>query len=176
MIRILPLIVLVTFASCKNGESLFSKNKNNRPSPPAKLAGKIDGTEIIINYSSPRVNDRTIWGDLVPYNRLWRTGANEATNIYIGKDVLINGKPLPKGKYSLFTIPGENVWTVIFNKNWDLWGSYDYSENKDALRIQVSPYTLDQNKENLAFELKNNMITFKWEKKAFDLLVQSPEN
>lgn len=176
MIRILPLIVIALFSSCKNGESLFSNNKSNRPSPPAKATGSTGDVNVIINYSSPRVRERQIWGDLVPYNRIWRTGANEATNLTLSKDVLVNGQSLPRGRYSLFTIPGEEEWTIIFNKDWDLWGSYDYSEKKDVLRITVTPYEMETHKENLTFLVQDEKLTFQWEKLAFDLNITAAGN
>lgn len=108
-------------------------------------------TEITIVYSRPGVKGRKIWGELVPYgmapgNRYsknqpypWRAGANENTTIEFSKDVLIEGKPLPAGKYSIHMIPSEKDWTVIFNKNNSGWGSFAYSEAEDALRVTVTP-------------------------------------
>jgi hypothetical protein len=74
--------------------------------------------------------------DIAPYNQVWRTGANEATTFEITQDAKIEGKPLPKGKYSLYTIPGEKTWTIIFNKTWEQWGT-EHNEAMDALRVQV---------------------------------------
>jgi hypothetical protein len=98
-------------------------------------------TDVTITYSRPGVKGRTIWGDLVPYDKVWRTGANEATTISFSRDVTIEGKPLAAGTYSLHTIPGKTAWTVIFNKKADQWGSYEYAEAEDALRVQVTPAT-----------------------------------
>lgn len=168
-----PILLITVLVACKNGETVFSNNKSSRPSPPASVVGKIADTEIKIEYSSPRVNERQIWGDLVPYNRIWRTGANEATTIKVSKDISINGKSLPKGKYSLFTIPGQDIWIVIINKDWDMWGSYDYKESKDALRLEVDPYQLVQHKERMAFDIKDEYIEFQWEKLGFRLAVKA---
>src|SRR6202795_5211006 len=90
-------------------------DKSKRPSPPATATGKVMGATITIDYSSPGVKGRKIWGDLVPYDKVWRAGANEATLIATDKDIQVEGKPLPAGKYSLYAIPGENEWTIIIN-------------------------------------------------------------
>ncbi len=168
MKRYLPILVFLAFAACKNGESVFSKSsKSGRPSPPASAVGKVGETEIKMDYSSPRVRERKIWGALVPYDRIWRTGANEATTLTVSRDLIIEGKTLPRGKYSFFTIPQENQWTIIINKDWDLWGSYDYTEKKDIIRIKVTPYLLKEHKERMAFEITETEILFKWEKIGF---------
>jgi hypothetical protein len=94
-------------------------------------------TDVTITYSRPGVKGRVIWGELVPYDKVWRTGANEATSITFSTDVKVNGQPLAAGTYSFHTIPTKSDWTVIFNKKADQWGSYSYDEKEDALRVQV---------------------------------------
>jgi hypothetical protein len=96
-------------------------------------------TDVTIVYSRPGVKGREIWGALVPFDKVWRTGANEATTFAVSDDVMINGQPLPKGTYSLHTIPGKDEWTVIFNKDAGQWGSFSYDAAKDALRIKAKP-------------------------------------
>ncbi|MBV8543319.1 MAG: DUF2911 domain-containing protein [Acidobacteria bacterium] len=96
-------------------------------------------TDITVDYSRPAVKGRAIWGALVPYDKVWRTGANEATQISFSDDVTIDGKPLPKGTYSLHTIPGKDSWTIIFNKTAKQWGSFNYKQEDDALRVTVKP-------------------------------------
>jgi hypothetical protein len=96
-------------------------------------------TDITVDYSRPAVKGRAIWGGLVPYDQVWRTGANEATQITFSDDVTINGQPLPKGNYSLHTIPGKDSWTIIFNKTAKQWGSFNYKQADDALRVNVKP-------------------------------------
>jgi hypothetical protein len=110
-----------------------------RVSQHAVVTQTIGLTDVTITYSRPGVKGRTIWGDLVPYDKVWRTGANEATEIAFSRDVTIEGKPLPAGTYSLHTIPGKTSWTVIFNKKAEQWGSYEYDAAQDALRVQVTP-------------------------------------
>jgi hypothetical protein len=96
-------------------------------------------TDITVDYSRPAVKGRAIWGALVPYDKVWRTGANEATQISFSTDVTINGQPLPKGTYSLHTIPGKDSWTIIFNKTAKQWGSFNYKQEDDALRVTAKP-------------------------------------
>jgi hypothetical protein len=118
---------------------LYAQLELPRLSPKASVSQTIGITDVEIHYCRPGVKDRTIWGGLVPYNELWRTGANAATTISFSTDVMIDGNKLAKGKYSLFTIPTESEWTVVFNKNDDLAGTSGYQESEDALRIKVNP-------------------------------------
>lgn len=117
-----------------------SSSQNVRVSPLASVSQTIgEATEITIQYSRPGVKGRTIWGDLVKYGEVWRTGANEATSINFSQDVLVEGQALPAGRYSFHTIPGESSWTLIFNKQAEQWGSYNYNQEMDALRLTVTP-------------------------------------
>jgi len=123
-----------------------------RPSLKASVTQRLGvDTDITIVYSRPGVKGRKIWGGLVPYGMApgnkeskgnpfpWRAGANENTTIQFNKDVLIEGKRLPAGKYGLFMIPSEKDWTIIFSKNDSAWGSFSYNQAEDALRITVTP-------------------------------------
>ena len=91
--------------------------QNAKPSPAETVSGKAGNATVTIAYGSPSVKGRKVWGDLVPYGKVWRTGANDATTIEFSSDVKIEGQALAKGKYALFTIPEETGWTIIFNKN-----------------------------------------------------------
>ncbi|HVT03323.1 MAG TPA: DUF2911 domain-containing protein [Thermoanaerobaculia bacterium] len=110
-----------------------------RVSQRATVSQTIGLTEVTIVYSRPGVKGRTIWGALVPWDQVWRSGANEATMFTVSDDVLVNGQKLPAGSYSLHTIPGRESWTIILNKVADQWGSYSYDVAKDALRVTVKP-------------------------------------
>jgi len=110
-----------------------------RPSPRGEVGEQIGSLKVSITYGRPQVNKRQIWGQLVPYNRIWRTGANEATYINFSNDVLVEGQKLAAGSYALFTIPTETEWTVIFNKVPGLWGHFYYNPEFDALRVKVKP-------------------------------------
>jgi archaellum component FlaF (FlaF/FlaG flagellin family) len=119
-----------------------AQNKNERPSPPARIVANIDGVNITIDYSRPSLKKRKIGSDdFIPYGEVWRNGANEATWIEVSEDVLINGEVLKKGKYGFFVIPDANNWTLIFNKAWNQWGAYNYTAEKDVLRIPVAVMT-----------------------------------
>ena len=113
--------------------------KYPRPSQKSSLMQTIGTTDMTITYSRPGVKGRPIWGVLVLYDQVWRTGANEATSISFSDDVSINGQALAKGTYSLHSIPGKDSWTLIFNKVAEQWGSYSYDATKDALRVTTKP-------------------------------------
>ena len=138
-------------------------DKANRPSPPAEAKGKIGNADIMISYSSPGVKGRQIWGALVPYGQVWRTGANEATVFETSADLTVNGSPLPAGKYGLFTIPGERSWIVIFNSVSDQWGAYQYDATKDVLRVEVVPQE-GEFQERMHFNIEGNQVILTWEK------------
>ena len=120
-------------------ESYSQKKEEVRISPKATVKQTVGFTIISIDYSRPGVKGRTIWGGLVPYNAVWRAGANEATKITFTADVKINGKKLKAGSYGFFVIPTEKNWTLIFNKVADQWGAFEYNDVEDALRIEVTP-------------------------------------
>lgn len=113
--------------------------KTPRPSPRGTVMQTVGITDLSVVYSRPGVKGREIWGKLVPFGEVWRTGANEATIFETSTDMNVGGKPLPKGKYSLHTIPGKDEWTVIFNSVADQWGSYSYDKAKDVLRVMAKP-------------------------------------
>ena len=118
-------------------------NDSARPSPNAGVMQAIGTTNVMVHYGRPSVKGRTIFsaedGALVPLGQVWRTGANEATAIAFSAPVTIGGETLPAGTYGLFTIPGEAEWTVIFNKTAEQWGSMNYDESQDALRVMAAP-------------------------------------
>ena len=110
-----------------------------RESQHATVLQRIGTTDITIDYSRPSVKGRTIWGEVVPYDQIWRAGANENTTITTTHDVTVEGKPLPAGTYGLHMIPTRSTWTVIFSKDHTAWGSFFYKEANDALRVTVTP-------------------------------------
>lgn len=143
-----------------------------RVSPAAKAEATINGAKVVISYSQPAVKSRKIWNGLVPFNKVWRTGANEATTFEVSKDVKIQGKKLAKGKYALFTIPGEKEWTIIFNSQAKQWGAYDYDSSKDVLRVKAQPQMTNQNQERMTFAITGNNVKFSWEKLALTFKVK----
>lgn len=133
-------------------------------SPRDSVSGKVAGATISINYGSPAVKGRKIWGDLVPYGKVWRAGANEATVFSTDKAIMVEGKQLPAGTYSFFAIPGEKEWVLIFNKTAKQWGAYDYKESDDALRVTVKPRAVSPTAERLKYSLGTNSFSLIWEK------------
>ncbi|MBM3442684.1 MAG: DUF2911 domain-containing protein [Bacteroidetes bacterium] len=140
-----------------------AQDKQSRPSPAAKATGKAGKATITIDYSSPAVKGRKIFGDLLPYGKIWRAGANEATIFEVDSDVKVEGQSLPKGKYGFFAIPGEGEWTVVFNKTWNQWGSYRYKQEEDALRVKVAAKKTSQLVENLVYAVENGKVILRWE-------------
>jgi hypothetical protein len=136
-------------------------------SPKATISQVIGYTNVTVEYYRPGVKGRTVWGDLVPLNKVWRTGANDATTIEFSTDVIIDNKNVPAGKYSFFTIPN-NSTTVILNKVWKQWGAYDYKQEEDLMRFTVYPEA-DDFTEWLTFsftDLSDSSATFNfnWER------------
>ena len=127
--------------------------------------GKIANAHLTINYHSPAVRGRIIWGGLVASNQVWVTGAHSATSLTTDKDITIGEEQLPAGKYALFTIPGEKEWVIIFNKNPKQWGAYSYKATEDALRVTVKPAAAEMT-ETLKIDGANGKVTIRWEKLA----------
>ncbi|MBN3583059.1 DUF2911 domain-containing protein [Algoriphagus aestuarii] len=149
------------------GESIeLASESENRPSPLEVKDGEIAGKSFKVHYSSPAVKGRELWGDLVPYNVVWRTGANEATYVELANDMTIEGQNLPAGRYSLFTIPKENdKWTVIFNSDWELeHGHFQYDEKNDVLRVDVSPIWEENSQERFSIDIESPGLVIRWEK------------
>ena len=163
-----------------------------RPSQKASVMQTIGVTDVTITYSRPGVKGRKIWGDpppelaagtatldnqntrpkdmvIVPYGHVWRTGANEATQFEVSDEVLINGQKLPAGSYSLHTIPGKDEWTIVFNGTANQWGSFNYDEKKDTLRVKAKPEWLTENQEWLMYSFdpvtdNSARVNIRWEK------------
>lgn len=108
-----------------------------RPSPLAIVNARYKDTYLKITYSQPHKRERSVFGNVVPYGQVWRTGANEATEITITRDILINNVSLKAGIYSLFTIPEKDSWTIIINSDLGLWGAYNYNSKMDVLRFTL---------------------------------------
>ena len=148
-------------------------DKSKRESPPATVTQKVGDATIKINYSQPSMKGRKIFGGLVPYGKVWRTGANEATTFETTEDLIINGKKLPAGKYALFTIPGEDEWVVIFNSVHDQWGAYDYKQEKDVLRLKVKPEQHEE-KETMTFLItEEGLVTLDWAKTRVPFMIKA---
>lgn len=144
--------------------SLLACSQDQKPASPAlKASGKSGAANITISYGSPAVKGRKVWGELVPYGKVWRTGANDATVIEFDADVKVEGQALAKGSYSLFTIPEESEWTIIFNKKPKQWGAYSYKQDDDVLRVKVKPGKSASFNETLNISVADGKVYIRWE-------------
>ncbi|RCH56586.1 DUF2911 domain-containing protein [Mucilaginibacter hurinus] len=132
-------------------------------SPRDSVTAKAGSATITINYGSPSVKGRKIWGSLVPYSQVWRSGANMATTFTTDKDITVEGKKLAAGTYSFFTIPTEGDWTIIFNKIAVQPGSYKYDVAQDALRATVKPVKSAEKHERLVYKINTDGFTLNWD-------------
>lgn len=153
--------MMITLFAVALAMQAFAQDKK-MPSPPAKAEGTIDGIKVTIDYHQPSAKGRKIMGGLVPYGEVWRTGANATTTIEFSENVKIEGKALAKGKYGLYTLPGENEWVIIVNKGIK-WGAYDYKQDEDVLRVTVKPGKTDSFVETFNIAVEKDKVVLKWE-------------
>jgi hypothetical protein len=168
------LIASACVAQTATGETLMLNLP--RASQHATVMQRIGITDITVNYHRPLSNGRQIWGKVVPYDKVWRAGANENTTITFTDPVTIEGQPLDKGTYGLHMIPGENQWTVILSKDSRAWGSFSYKQEDDALRVTVKPQAAEVH-DALAYDFDDvkadsAVVTMRWEKVAVPFKVQ----
>lgn len=147
---------------------LMSTQIWSQASPAATATGKVGDATITINYSSPSVKGRQIWGGLVPYDKVWRAGANQATIFQTDKDIKVGGKALPAGKYSLYALVGEKEWTIILNSQTGQWGinrdgSTTEDPAKDVIRVTVKPVKSATMNERLVYTINNKGFVLSWE-------------
>ncbi|MBB1194345.1 DUF2911 domain-containing protein [Flavobacterium sp. SOK18b] len=127
------------------------------------ITGKIKDATITVDYGSPSMNGRKIWGELVPFDKIWRAGANDATTFETDKDITVEGSKLPAGKYSFFIIPNEKECTIIFNKVAKQWGAYKYKQEDDQLRVVVKTQVVRPITEKLTYQINANILSLKWD-------------
>ncbi|MGK0379270.1 DUF2911 domain-containing protein [Patiriisocius sp. Uisw_017] len=181
---IIALVLTLSVLSCKNEtkKDVTNQHKNHNKtsdkkevpkkkvlSPHTSAMEMIGDAHIHIDYSSPGVRGRIIFGGLVGYDDVWQAGAHNATWIETNKDLIINDEVLPKGKYGFFTIPSKKDWTIMINKNWNQHGKDDYNEKDDVMRFKVTPTILDKITEHLEYKVKKiseteGTISLAWEK------------
>lgn len=184
LIRIL--VITVLFIGCKTDEKIkknttYQHDKTEKKTKPKKKVLSphtsamvmIGDAHIHIDYSSPGVRGRIIFGGLVGYDNVWQAGAHNATWIETNKDLIINNEVLPKGKYGFFTIPSKENWTVMINKNWDQHGKDEYDAKDDVIRFKVTPTLSDKITEHLEYKVEKTediegTITMTWEKVAIN--------
>ena len=181
---IIVLVLVVAVLSCKNETKQTEKSEhdNHATTPKKEEAPKkkvlsphtstmemIGDAHIHIDYSSPGVRGRIIFGGLVGYDNVWQAGAHNATWIETNKDLIIDDKVLPKGKYGFFTIPSKEDWTIMINKNWEQHGKDEYDEKDDVIRFKVTPSISDEIIEHLEYKINKTSetegtISLAWEK------------
>lgn len=170
---------LLTLTALAVATSAFAQQQIRAPrsSPSASLTQTVGLTDVTIKYSRPGVKGRAIWGGLVPYDKVWRAGANEATTITFSDDVWIEGQKLAKGTYSFHATPGQSQWTLHFNSVADQWGSYSYDAAKDVVTVKVTPQSAPH-QEWMGFEVQDMTtdtakIALRWEKIAVPFTVDT---
>ena len=173
----LPIRLLTLLALCASTPVFAQELELPRPSPNAKLSQTVGLTEISVEYSAPGVKGRKIWGELVPYDKLWRAGANAATKITFSRDVTIDGKPVPAGSYAFFAIPGKTTWTLILNKDLKQAGTgAEYKQENDQLRVTVKPQPIRMRErlgyQVLDFDDNKATLALDWEKIRVALPIQ----
>lgn len=146
-------------------------------SPSQTINQRVGLTDIEIEYSRPGVKDREIFGGLIKYGEVWRTGANAATKITFSTPVTFGGEKVQAGTYSLFTIPGKTEWTVILNENPEQWGSYQYDESKDVVRVSAEVYNMDFSVETFLIDIghirdESAFLTFVWDTVAVSVPIE----
>ena len=152
-----------------------------QPSPTATINQKLGLTDISVTYSRPGAKDRVVFGELVPFGKVWRTGANKATSVTFSTDVNIGGKDVKAGTYSLFTIPNKTEWTIILNSNTELWGAGKYEEATDVARFTIKPTALSDNVETLTIDFShlvgpNGNLNLSWENTHVAIAVKTDVN
>jgi hypothetical protein len=176
MRTLLFLLAALTLSAMAVAPAVQSPIKMPQASPAATTTQAIGAATVEIEYHRPAVKGRTIWGGLVPYEKVWRTGANEATRIRFSDPVTVMGVDVPAGTYALFAVPTAQTWTLVLNKKADQWGAFAYDKAEDVLRVEVSPsacamqeylrYTIEPKSDN------SGVVTLSWEKLALEFMVE----
>jgi hypothetical protein len=180
------LIIILIGMGCANNSETTADNhaehehqeQEDKPtkkslSPRTEAMANIGKTHVHIDYSAPSARGRMIFGGLVGYDNIWVTGAHRATSIDFSTDVEIDGQTIPKGKYAFFTIPNQEEWTLILNKNYEQHLSDDYDEALDVIRVKVKPETLEEKVETLTYEVTENGMSVAWENVKVSLPIKS---
>lgn len=146
-------------------------------SPACTIKQRVGLTDIEVAYSRPGKKGREIFGGIVPYGVVWRTGANQATKLTFSTPVKLDGHEIPAGTYSLFTIPGENEWTIIINKNPQQWGAFQYNSNQDLVRFPVKPLNMGESIETFTIEFnrirdESAVLNLVWDKTVVPIPIE----
>jgi len=149
--------LLLLGASTSFAQGIAKEKKRNSPHDTIRTSN------VTITYGRPYKKGRDIFGGLVEYGKVWRTGADEATKITFNKDVVFGDKPVKAGTYALFTIPGKDSWTVILNKQADQWGAFNYDETQDLVRVTATPDHAKKTMEQFTISTKKHKLSMKWD-------------
>lgn len=167
----IPLLLSILAAVTLNSKAMAEAPKVEFPqaSPTCTLKQRVGLTDVELVYSRPSVKNRAIFGAMVPYGKVWRTGANQATKVTFSTDVKLNGKDVPAGTYALMTIPGKDEWTVIVNKGPEGWSPYKYDAKQDLVRFTVKPISMPWSMETFTIDLneirdESAKLTMIWDK------------
>lgn len=171
IVSVIFFLIYTTAAAQKSEEVCYNPNlikDTTKKSIKSMAYALVNGDSIKINYHSPGVRKRIIWGGLVPFDEVWVTGAHDATTLEMPKAFVVNGKEMPAGKYAFFTIPGEKEWTIIINKHWKQHLASEYDEKDDIVRVKVKPSTIEHT-ERLQYFIEagrtnTGKIAVAWEK------------
>lgn len=144
-----------------------------KKSIPCIAKGMAGGASVEINYYSPGVKKRVIWGGLVPFEQVWVTGAHNATRIQLGKDVKIGGTLVKAGTYAIFTIPGTEQWIFILNRNYQQHLADKYNEQEDVLRLKITPASTEQSLERLEYSIQKDKLVIAWEKIRLEIPIEA---
>ncbi len=158
-------IVVIGTAYAQDHKSSFKIPATN---PSSTIEQQVAATSIVVNYNRPSVKNRSIFGDLVPYDKVWRTGSDASTKITFSTPVIVNGNKIKSGTYEVYTIPGKKEWELILQKNKSQWGSYRYKAENDVIRVSTPPIKLKENVETftISFEQvssKSVKLSIAWE-------------
>jgi hypothetical protein len=167
-------IAAVSFAVAVHAED----KKKERASPHAEATATLAGKKITVSYGRPYMKGRAIFGGLVPWGAVWRTGADEATTFTTEADVVVGGLKVPKGEYSLFTIPTEKQWTLVLNKTAKQWGAFKYEEAQDLGRVPMTVASASKPVEQFTIELvpagKQVTLKLSWDKTVASVAIAQP--
>jgi hypothetical protein len=159
--------------------SSFAQIKAPQPSPEASIKQAVGLSDVEIVYSRPGAKGRTVFGDLVPFGEVWRTGANSSTKITLSDKVMLGGKEVPAGTYALYTLPGQDEWTVIVHKYLENWGAGGYDQTQDLTRFTVKPIKTGDTYETFTIDFSNfttstAMLNMMWENTKISFEIKTP--
>jgi hypothetical protein len=171
-------IATASLATLSLSAPSHAEEKEKRASPHAEVTAPLGGKKITINYGRPYVKGRAIFGGLVPWGQVWRTGADEATTLSTETDVVIGGLKVPKGDYALFTIPTEKSWTLVVNKTAKQWGAFKYDAAQDLGRVPMTVAAGAKPVEQFTIELvpagKQLTLKMSWDKTVASVAIAQP--